>query len=124
MKRYATPPRFLRIDPEYVLPPGTTLTKQLCEGGNLKVTGTAYHSDLRVGASPVPEFTVATEWLNPRASFDNVAVSMWTLFQARARAFILCAFAPLQDPLPHAPPNSLPKYLSFFLQTYKPSEPH
>jgi hypothetical protein len=44
-----------RLDPDYVLPAGTTLTREWCEGGPVTINASAYHSQLNV---TVPEYNL------------------------------------------------------------------
>jgi hypothetical protein len=70
------------LDPYYYLPAGpgqAAMGREWCEQGSPLVTTSAYHSALNVSL-PQP-YSPATSWANPLANFDNVLVSIWTLFQ-------------------------------------------
>ncbi|GFR46010.1 hypothetical protein Agub_g7488 [Astrephomene gubernaculifera] len=67
-----------RLDPEYLLAPGQTLTRQWCEAGSVTITNSAHTAALNV---TLPEYNISTAWINPTANFDNVGIAMLTLFQ-------------------------------------------
>ncbi|GLC39690.1 Caveolin-2 [Pleodorina starrii] len=66
-----------RIDPFYVLPYGQELTRSWCEAGSRTITHSAYHSAANI---TMPEYSIQTQWIKPRANFDNVGIAMLTLF--------------------------------------------
>ncbi|GFR46009.1 hypothetical protein Agub_g7487 [Astrephomene gubernaculifera] len=67
-----------RLDPEYLLAPGQTLTRQWCEAGSVTVTNSAHTAALNV---TLPEYNISTAWVNQRATFDHVGAALLTLFQ-------------------------------------------
>ncbi len=69
-----------RLDPDYILPPGVRLTKDMCQPGSLIVNASAYYTSRNIS---MPPYDISTAWVNPNANFDNVAIAMLTLFQVR-----------------------------------------
>ena len=70
------------LDPYYLLPAGQSISSEWCRRGVASISTSAYHAALNVSL-PAP-YSITTAWVNPLAGFDNVAVSIWTLFQVRA----------------------------------------
>ncbi|GIL93485.1 hypothetical protein Vretimale_19881 [Volvox reticuliferus] len=69
-----------RIDPYYVLPPGQVLTRSWCEAGNQTISQSVYYSSRNL-SSPMPDYMIVMQWVNPKANFDNVGAAMLALFQ-------------------------------------------
>jgi hypothetical protein len=69
------------LDPYYYMPSGQSMTQQWCQQGSVAITTSAYHAALNVSL-PQP-YNLTTSWVNSVANFDNVALSIWTLFQVR-----------------------------------------
>eukprot|EP00198_Chlamydomonas_reinhardtii_P012138 XP_001701475.1 voltage-gated Ca2+ channel, alpha subunit [Chlamydomonas reinhardtii] len=67
-----------RLDPYYLLPPGQTLERGMCEAGSITVNSSVYTAARNISLMP---YNITTSWVNPVANFDNVAISMLTLFQ-------------------------------------------
>eukprot|EP00198_Chlamydomonas_reinhardtii_P012109 XP_001701446.1 voltage-gated Ca2+ channel, alpha subunit [Chlamydomonas reinhardtii] len=68
-----------RLDPDYLLPPGETLTREWCEVGAQTINSSSYYNGR--GITSMPPYIITTSWVNPIANFDNVAVGILTLFQ-------------------------------------------
>lgn len=80
------------LDPYYYLPAGHAMTQQWCQQGSVAITTSAYHAALNVSL-PQP-YNLTTSWVNSVANFDNVALSIWTLFQVRTTLHA-CDYSPL-----------------------------